>query len=158
MSILVTVLLACGYQAKCQKSTSGYILFGKNKTEGDVVCSQQGICKLQQIEEAGMIPVTFTAMPLNDSSTEFNITMSFNLNTQHQIQPNQDTFFTNRSEPYTISDKFTFPAWLITELGFDRSKNRFIVLNAPFSLGVPSSPNSEGNITLMLAENLTINK
>ncbi len=151
-------LLSVSNQGKSQKSTSGYILFGKNKTEASVVCSQSGICKLQQLFDPEYIPVTFTAMPLNTDSSDFSITMTVNLSTLAEKQPQQDSLFRDKTNPYVITDNFSLPAWLITGLGFDRAKNKFITLPAPISLGIPSSPNAEGNITLTLTDRLSIVK
>lgn len=67
-------------------------------------------------------------------------------------------FFESATTPFMVSDKFVFPKWVIAGLGFNTAKNKFVTVQAPFSLGIPSAPDAEGNITLSFGDRITINQ
>lgn len=157
--VLFTILLiGYSYNSFSQTSTAGYVLFGKNKSEQIAACSDQGICKLQQMADNEFIPVTFYAMPLSQGSNQYKITMSFSIDSLREKQPHEMKFFENATLPFMVSDKFVFPKWVIAGLGFNTTRNKFVTIQAPFSMGIPTEPDAEGKITLTFGDRITINQ
>ncbi|HOZ52120.1 MAG TPA: hypothetical protein PLU17_09705 [Chitinophagaceae bacterium] len=131
-----------------QQSTSGYILFGKNR-DANVVCTQQGICKLQQAYEPEYLEAKFIVTKKAESE-EYQISIVVNLDSIRVKQPEQYPLFYNTNEPYIIRDKWVIPKWLLTAWGFESSKNRNLTVPAGFSFGVPPPAGEGGFIDLKI--------